>query len=195
MRVLVACEYSGTVRDAFIRAGHFAMSCDLLPTDAPGPHWQGDVTEILDAGWDLMIAHPPCTYLARSGMRWLKDQPPLKSGKPVGAERRALLAESLAFFEVLMNAPIPHKCIENPRSFLIPWPATQYIQPWQFGHGETKETGLWLDNLPPLTPTDVVDGREHRIHELPPSDDRWKVRSATYRGIADAMADQWGNLT
>lgn len=195
MRVLVACEYSGTVRDAFIRAGHFAMSCDLLPTDAPGPHWQGDIAEILSAGWDLMIAHPPCTYLARSGMRWLKDQPPLKSGKPVGAERRALLAEALAFFEKLMNAPIPRKCIENPRSFLIPWPATQYIQPWQFGHGETKETGLWLDGLPLLVSTNVVEGRAHRIHELPPSDNRWKLRSATYQGIADAMADQWGNLT
>jgi hypothetical protein len=153
------------------------------------------VTQVLDMGWDLMVAHPPCTYLARSGMRWLRDQPPLKSGKPVGTERRALLAKALVFFEKLMSAPIPHKCIENPRSFLIPWPATQYIQPWQFGHGETKETGLWLDDLPLLVPTDVVDGRDDRVHKLPPTADRWELRSTTYQGIADAMAEQWDNLT
>lgn len=194
MKVLVACEYSGTVRDAFIAAGHDAMSCDLLPTDVPGPHYQGDVRDILGKDWDLLIAHPPCTYMARSGMRWLKDQPPLKSGKPVGAERRKLLAEALEFFEKLLNAPIPRVCVENPRSFLIPVPATQYIQPWQFGHGETKETGLWLRNLPPLVPTNVVDGREARIHKLPPSADRWKIRSETYAGIAQAMAQQWGSI-
>lgn len=194
MRVLVACEYSGVVRDAFASRGHFAMSCDLLDTDRPGLHWKGDVTPLLGMGWDLMIAHPPCTYLARSGMRWLKDQLPLVSGKPVGAERRALLDESLAFFQRLMEAPIARKCIENPKSFLIPWPATQYIQPWQFGHGETKETGLWLTNLPPLVPTNVVEGREAKVHKMPPGDDRAKLRSLTYQGIADAMAEQWGDL-
>ncbi len=194
MRVLVACEYSGVVRDAFTARGHLAVSCDLLDTDRPGLHWKGDVTPLLDIHWDLMIAHPPCTYLARSGMRWLKDQPPLKSGKPVGAERRALLDESLAFFQRLMEAPITRKCIENPKSFLIPWPATQYIQPWQFGHGETKETGLWLTNLPPLVPTNVVEGREAKVHKMPPGDDRAKMRSLTYQGIADAMAEQWGDL-
>lgn len=194
MRVLVACEYSGVVRDAFARRGHFAMSCDLLDTESLGLHWKGDVTQVLDMGWDLMIAHPPCTYLARSGMRWLKDQPPLRSGKPVGADRRALLDESLAFFQRLMEAPIVRKCIENPKSFLIPWPATQYIQPWQFGHGETKETGLWLTNLPPLVPTNVVEGREAKVHKMSPGDHRAKMRSLTYQGIADAMADQWGTL-
>lgn len=192
MLVLIACEYSGVVRRAFRDLGHNAWSCDLLPADDRSEyHLQEDVTNILDFDWDLMIAHPPCTYLARSGMRWLKDQPPLKSGKPVGAERRALLEESIKFFQLLKDAPIPRKCIENPRSFLIPWPATQYIQPWQFGHGETKETGLWLENLPPLVPTNIVDGRENRVHKLPPSDDRWKLRSTTYEGIAEAMAQQW----
>jgi hypothetical protein len=192
MNVLIACEYSGVVRNAFRNLGHNAWSCDLLPADDASPyHFQEDVTTILGAGWDLMIAHPPCTYLARSGMRWLKDQPPLASGKPVGAERRALLEESIKFFQLLKDAPIPRICIENPRSFLIPWPATQYIHPWQFGHGEVKETGLWLKNLPPLIPTNVVDGREARIHKMPPSPDRWKERSKTYQGIADAMAEQW----
>ena len=191
MKVLVACEYSGVVRDAFIARGHDAYSCDLLPSETPGPHFDGPVQGLLYVGWDLMIAHPPCTYMARSGMRWLKDQPALKSGKPVGAERRHLLAESLEFFEMLFNAPIPRICIENPRSFLIPKPATQYIQPWQFGHGEVKETGLWLRNLPPLVPTNIVDGREARIHKMPPGPDSWKERSRTFAGIAAAMADQW----
>lgn len=192
MRVLVACEYSGVVRDAFIRLGHDAYSCDLLPTDVPGPHFEGDVLPLLGLGWDLMIAHPPCTYMARSGMRWLKDQPPLKSGKPVGAERRALLAEAQEFFMTLLNAPIPRVCVENPESFLIPVPATQYVQPWQFGHPEVKKTGLWLRNLPPLSPTDIVEGREARIHKMPPGPGRWKERSRTYEGIAAAMAQQWG---
>lgn len=192
MRVLIGCEYSGVVRDAFLAKGHDAMSCDLLPTDKPGPHYQGDVFDIIGDGWDLAIFHPPCTYMARSGQRWLKDQPPLKSGKLVGAERRAALAKAIDFFEKLLNAPIPRVCVENPRSFLIPFPVTQYIQPWQFGHGETKETGLWLRNLPPLVPTDIVEGREARIHKLPPSADRWKIRSETYAGIAQAMAQQWG---
>lgn len=196
MRVLVGCETSGKVRRAFAAHGHEAWSCDLLPADDGSPmHLQCDVRVALRMfDWDLLIAHPTCTYLARSGMRWLKDQPPLKSGKPVGAARRALLAESLEFFEMLLNVNVPRICIENPRSFLIPWPATQYIQPWQFGHGETKETGLWLKGLPPLHPTNIVDGREARIHMMPPSPDRWKLRSETYQGIADAMATQWGVL-
>lgn len=194
VRVLVACEYSGRVRDAFIARGHDAMSCDFLPTESPGPHYQGDVCDVLGDGWDLMIAHPTCTYMSRSGMRWLKDQPPLKSGKPVGAVRRELLRESLEFFELLLNAPIPRIAVENPRSHLIPVPATQYIQPWQFGHGELKETGLWLRGLPPLVPTNIVDGREPRIHRMGPSATRWKDRSRTYAGIADAMASQWGGL-
>ena len=192
MRVLVACEESGVVRDAFIARGHDAISCDILPTRSPGPHLQGDVTQWLHGDWDLMIAHPPCTYLARSGMRWLKDQPPLKSGKPVGAERRRLLAESIQFFERLMYCGIPKICIENPISFLIPIKETQVIHPWQFGHGETKATGLWLRNLPPLVPTNIVEGREARIHKMPPGPDRARDRSVTYAGIAAAMAEQWG---
>jgi len=194
VRVLVACEYSGVVRDAFRSRGHDAWSCDLLQTDSDASyHIQGDVLRELQPGrWDMMIAHPPCTYLARSGMRWLKDQPPLKSGKPVGEERRRLLTESLEFFDLLLNAPIPRVCVENPRSFLIPTPATQYVQPWMFGHGEVKETGLWLRNLPPLVPTNTVEGREARVHKMPPGPDRWKERSRTFAGIAAAMADQWG---
>jgi hypothetical protein len=182
MRVLVACEYSGTVRDAFRERGHDAMSCDLLPTDAPGPHYQGDVCDVLDDGWDLMIAHPPCTHLAVSGARWfhlkLQEQ-----------------ADALDFVRLLMGSPIPRIAVENPVSIIssrIRKP-DQIIQPWQFGHGETKATCLWLKGLPKLKPTNIVDGREARIHRLPPSQDRWKIRSTTYSGIAAAMADQWGN--
>jgi hypothetical protein len=182
MRVLVACEYSGTVRDAFRARGHDAMSCDLLPTDVPGPHYQGDVQEILRDGWDLMIAHPPCTHLAVSGARWfhlkLQEQ-----------------ADALDFVRLLMGSPIPRIAVENPVSIIssrIRKP-DQIIQPWQFGHGETKATCLWLKGLPKLKPTNIVDGREARIHRLPPSQDRWKIRSTTYSGIAAAMADQWGN--
>ena len=181
MRVLVACEYSGTVRDAFIRAGHDAMSCDLLPTESNGPHYQGDVRDILGDGWDLMIAHPPCTHLAVSGARWFKDKVTEQ-------------AESLDFVRLLMDAPIERIAIENPISIIsskIRKP-DQIIQPWQFGHGETKATCLWLKNLPKLTPTNIVEGRDNRIHRMPPSPDRWKLRSTTYSGIAQAMADQWG---
>lgn len=181
MKVLVACEYSGTVRDAFIRAGHDAMSCDILPTDSAGPHYQGDVRDILGEGWDLMIAHPPCTHLAVSGARWFKDKVTEQ-------------AEALDFVRLLMNAPIERIAIENPVSIIsskIRKP-DQIIQPWQFGHGETKATCLWLKNLPKLTPTNVVEGRDNRIHRMPPSPDRWKLRSTTYAGIAQAMADQWG---
>ena len=180
MRILIACEYSGTVRDAFIAAGHDAVSCDLLPTEVPGPHYQGDVTDIIGNGWDMMIAHPPCTHLAVSGARWfhLKQQ---EQG------------EALDFVRLLMNAPIPRIAIENPVSIIssrIRKP-DQVIQPWQFGHGETKATCLWLKGLPKLTPTNIVEGREARIHKMPPSPDRWKERSRTYSGIAAAMAQQW----
>lgn len=181
MRVLVACEYSGTVRDAFIRAGHDAMSCDLLPTDAPGPHYQGDVFDIIGNGWDMMIAHPPCTHLAVSGARYFH-------------RKQKEQAEALAFVQKLMDAPIARIAVENPISVIsskIRKP-DQIVQPWQFGHGETKATCLWLKNLPKLTPTNVVEGREQRIWLLPPSKDRWKIRSKTFQGIADAMALQWG---
>jgi len=181
LKVLVACEYSGTVRDAFIRAGHDAMSCDILPTDSRGPHYQGDVRDILGEGWDLMIAHPPCTHLAVSGARWFKDKVTEQ-------------AEALDFVRLLMNAPIERIAIENPVSIIsskIRKP-DQIIQPWQYGHGETKATCLWLKNLPKLTPTNVVEGRDNRIHRMPPSPDRWKLRSTTYIGIAQAMAEQWG---
>ena len=183
MRVLIACEYSGTVRDAFIAKGHDAMSCDLLPTDRLGPHYQGDVFDIINDGWDLMIAHPPCTHLAVSGARWFKDKVTEQ-------------AEALNFVRRLMNAHIDRICIENPVSIIssrIRKP-DQTIQPWQFGHGETKRTCLWLKGLPKLIPTDIVDGRDQRIWKLPPSPDRWKIRSATFQGIADAMANQWGIL-
>jgi site-specific DNA-cytosine methylase len=182
MKVLVACEYSGVVRDAFRALGHDAMSCDLLPTDVEGPHYQGDVRDILADGFDLMIAHPPCTHLAVSGARWFKDK----------AQQQQ---EALDFVRLLMDAPIPRICIENPVSIIssrIRKP-DQVIQPWMFGHGETKATCLWLKGLPKLTPTNIVEGREQRIWKLPPSPDRWKIRSATYAGIAQAMAQQWGN--
>jgi len=181
VRVLVACEYSGTVRDAFIARGHDAMSCDLLPTEKPGPHYQGDVFDIIGDGWDLMIAHPPCTHLAVSGARWWKD-------------KLNEQAEALWFVAQLMGAPIPRIAIENPISKIstaIRKP-DQIVQPWQFGHGETKATCLWLNGLPKLVPTKVVPGREARIHKMSPGPDRWKERSRTYQGIADAMASQWG---
>jgi hypothetical protein len=181
MRVLIACEYSGRVRDAFRRRGHDAMSCDLLPTEAPGPHHQGPVEELLTDRWDLMIAHPPCTHLAISGSRhfWRKQQEQ---------------AEALDFVRLLMAAPIDRWCIENPVSVIssaIKQP-NQIIQPWQFGHGETKSTCLWLNNLPLLKPTEIVEGRENRIHRMPPSAERWRDRSRTYAGVAEAMGEQWG---
>ncbi len=185
MKILIACEYSGTVRDAFRARGHDAMSCDLLPTDVPGPHYQGDVRDVLGDGWDLMIAHPPCTYLSASGMHWTRR----------GLRDPQLTEDALAFVRLLMDAPIPRIAVENPVSVIssrIRRP-DQIIQPWQFGHGETKATCLWLKGLPALKPTNVVDGREARVHRLPPSADRWKIRSATYAGIAAAMAAQWGD--
>ena len=195
MKVLVSCEYSGTVRDAFIARGHDAMSCDLLPTAAAGPHYQGDVLDIINDGWDLLIAHPPCTYLCNSGVSWLHKDP----------ERWDLMQEAALFFELLLNAPIPKKAVENPimhgyAKAIIQRQQTQVIQPWMFGHLEQKATCLWLVNLPKLTPTNNVydemmqlpDNKRQRLHYLPPSKNRWKERSKTYQGIADAMADQWG---
>lgn len=184
MRVLVGCEFSGVVRNAFRNRGHEAWSCDLLPSDDNSPfHIQGDVLAVLNKGWDLAIFHPPCTHLAVSGARWFKDK--IQEQK-----------EALDFVRLLLNAPVPRIALENPISIIsskIRKP-DQIIQPWQFGHGETKATCLWLKNLPKLEPTNIVEGREARVHKLPPSEDRWKLRSITYRGIAEAMADQWGRL-
>ena len=183
MKILVACEFSGTVRDAFAARGHDAWSCDLLPTDRPGNHIQGDVLAILGDGWDAMIAHPPCTHLAVSGARHF-------AAKRADGRQQA----ALQFVRALLDAPIPLIGLENPVSIIsseIRKP-DQVIQPWQFGHGETKATCLWLKGLPLLTPTNIVSGRADRIHKLPPSPDRWRLRSLTYQGVADAMADQWG---
>ena len=181
MRVLVACEYSGRVRDAFIARGHDAISCDLLPTDVKGPHYQGDVFDIISDGFDLMVAHPPCTYLAVSGARWW-------------AGRETEQNEAAAFFMDLWNAPINRVCIENPVGAMSKRfrPPDQYVQPWMFGHPETKKTGLWLRGLAPLMATCVVEGRHGRVHRESPGPDRWKRRSTTYTGLADAMAQQWG---
>ena len=181
MKVLVACEFSGIVRDAFIRCGHDAVSCDLLPSESPGYHYECDVFDIIANGFDLMIAHPPCTHLAVSGARWFK-------------EKQKEQAEALDFVKRLMNANIPKIAIENPVSIIsskIRKP-DQIIQPWMFGHGETKATCLWLKNLPNLLPTNIVSGRQHRVHNLPPHTNRWKERSRTFKGIAEAMAKQWG---
>jgi len=196
MRILIACEYSGTVRDAFIRGGHDAMSCDLLPSDTPGPHYQGDVRDVINACWDMMIAHPPCTYLTVSANKWYKDQPLRPSGVLVGAERRAAREDAIKFFMQLYNAPISMVAVENPIGCIssVFRKPDQVLQPWQFGHGETKATCLWLRGLPKLIPTDVVSGRVQKLHLLPPSSDRAKLRSKTYQGIADAMAQQWGDL-
>jgi len=182
MKVLVACEFSGVVRKAFAVKGHDAWSCDLLPTEQAqaGKHITGDVLDILEEGWDMMIAHPPCTHLAVSGARWFKN-------------KQQEQKEAIEFFMALVNAPIPRIAVENPISIM----STKYrkpdqiIQPWQFGHGETKATCLWLKNLPKLVPTNIVEGRENRVHRLPPTANRWKLRSMTYQGIADAMAAQW----
>ena len=181
MRVLVACEYSGTVRDAFAARGHDAWSCDLLPTERLGNHIHGDVLQHFHRNWDLMIAHPPCTHLAVSGARWFKD-------------KQIEQVDSLDFVRRLLDAPIPRIALKNPISIIssrIRKP-DQIIQPWQFGHGETKATCLWLKNLPKLLPTNIVEGRDARIHKMPPGPDRWKERSRTFEGIAQAMAQQWG---
>jgi hypothetical protein len=197
MKVLVACEYSGTVRDAFIRRGHDAVSCDLLPSDSPGPHYQGDVRDIIGNGWDLMIGHPSCTYMTNSGVRWLHKDP----------ERWAKLDEAAVFFNMLWNANIPQIALENPimhkyaKERIGGLKQTQIVQPWMFGHMESKATCLWLKGLKPLTETRNVktemmklpDNQRQRLHYLPPSQDRWKVRSKTFTGIAEAMASQWGS--
>ena len=195
MKVLVACEYSGRVRDAFIARGHEAMSCDIIPTDVDGPHYQGDVRDILNDGWDLMIAHPPCTYLSVSGMHWTTR----------GLRDPQLTEDALAFVQLLMDAPIQRIAIENPISVIssrIRKP-DQIIQPWQFGHDASKATCLWLHRLSKLIPTHeiaprIVNGRKRWGNQtdsgqnrLGPSDDRWKIRSETFTGIAAAMAEQW----
>jgi site-specific DNA-cytosine methylase len=186
MRVLVACEYSGRVRDAFARRGHTAVFCDLLPSENPrGWHVQGDVLALLDRGWDLMIAHPPCTHLAVSGARHFAAK-----------QASGVQDEALAFVRALLAAPIPMIALENPVSIIssrIRKP-DQVIQPWQHGHGETKATCLWLKGLPLLKPSNIVEGRAPVVHRMPPSADRWKHRSRTYAGIAEAMAEQWGGL-
>ena len=198
MKVLEACEYSGTVRDSFIKRGHDAISCDLLPTDKPGPHYQGDVLDIINDGFDLMIAHPPCTYLSVSGMHWTTR----------GLRDPQLTEDALDFVRVLLNADIPMIALENPVSVIssrIRKP-DQIIHPWMFGHDASKKTCLWLKNLPPLESTEVVQPRvingknrwgnqtDSGQNKLPPSKDRWKIRSETYIGIAEAMAEQWGNI-
>lgn len=195
MKVLVACEFSGVVRDAFLARGHDAWSCDLLPSESNGRdrHFQTDVTHVLGMGWDLMIAHPPCTHLAVSGARWFKD-------------KQKEQQEALEFVKMLMNAPIEKICIENPVSIIsshIRKP-DQIIQPWMFGHEATKTTCLWLKNLPSLIPTNIVEKGERHItksgkslpkwYNLPPSENRWSIRSKTFEGIAEAMAEQWGDL-
>jgi len=181
MRVLVACEFSGIVRDAFAKRGHDAWSCDLLPTEREGNHIQDDVLLHLGDGWDLMIAHPPCTHLSASGARWFKN-------------KQKEQMEAIAFFMELVNAPIDRIAVENPVGIMstVYRKPDQIIQPWQFGHGETKATCLWLKNLPLLKPTDIVEGRYARVHREPPSINRWKNRSRTLVGIAEAVAEQWG---
>lgn len=181
MRVLVACEFSGRVRDAFRARGHDAVSADLLPSESDGPHYRGDVRGVLGDGWDMMIAFPPCQYLASSGARWWPD-------------RRDEQAAALAFVRVLMMAPIPRIAIENPIGAISTRlrKPDQIIHPWQHGHGETKATCLWLQFLPCLVPTCIVEGRHPRVHREPASRDRWKRRSRTYEGVAVAMAAQWG---
>lgn len=203
MRVLIACEYSGTVRDAFAQLGHDAWSCDLLPTESPGNHIQGNVLDVLDAGWDLMIAHPPCQYLTVTGNKWML--PEYTERFPDRAKQRE---EALDFVRALMDAPIPHIAVENPVGVIGTRirKADQIIQPYEFGHPDRKSTCLWLKNLPLLRATSIVDpvivrnrnGKTASAHHdaalrLPP-DERWKVRSKTYQGIADAMAYQWGQV-
>ena len=180
MKVIVACEFSGTVRDAFLKRGHHATSCDILDTEVKGAHLKCDIRDVDISQYDLLIAHPPCTHLAVSGARWFKD-------------KKQEQEEAIQFFMWLARQKIPY-AIENPISIMSTvWrKPDQIIQPWQFGHGETKATCLWLNKLPPLKPTKIVEGREARIHKTPPSPDRWKLRSKTYQGIADAMAEQWG---
>ena len=188
MKVLVACEFSGVVRDAFIARGHDAMSCDLLATESPGPHYEGPVEGMLQQRWDLVIAHPPCQYLANSGVRWRVER-----GEWAEIEAGA------RFFLKCLGANGARVCVENPvmhkHAVKIVGRRQDFtIQPWQFGHGETKRTCFWTRGLPPLKPTNVVSGRKPKVHYLPPGPDRWRERSRTYPGVAEAMADQWGSL-
>lgn len=199
LRVLIACEFSGIVRRAFASRGHDAWSCDLLPAeDRSNKHIVGDVRDILGDGWDLLVvAHPPCTRLCNSGVRWLSVPPAGRTREDLWRE----LDEGAALFSDLWNAPIERIAVENPvmhkhakariRNYQEP---AQSVQPWQFGHGETKRTCLWLKNLPPLVPTNIVEGREPRVHHMSPGPDRWKERSRFFPGIAEAMADQWGGF-
>lgn len=187
MNVLIWGEYSGKVRDAFIKKGHNAISVDFLPTEKPGPHIQGDGIYLLNHEWDMIIGHPPCTFLCNSGVSWLHKD----------ISRWEKMVDAAKLFKTLLNANCDKICIENPIMHkyavaIIGRRQDQVIQPWQFGHGETKATCLWLKGLEPLKPTDIVDGREQRLHKLPPSKDRGKLRSETYQGVADAMAAQWG---
>ena len=196
MRVLIACEFSGVVRRAFAARGHDAWSCDLLPAeDRSNRHIVGDAREILNDGWDLLaVFHPPCTRLCNSGVRWLSKPPPGKTLDQMQADLR----EGAALFSSFWNAPIDRIAVENPimhkhakaliENYAEP---AQTIQPWMFGHGETKGTCLWLRGLPKLTPTQIVEGRTARVHRMPPGPDRWKERSRTFSGVAEAMADQW----
>jgi hypothetical protein len=194
MRVLVACEYSGTVRDAFIKLGHDAMSCDIIPTDVPGPHYEGDVLDVINDGWDLMIAHPPCTYLSNAGARFLYPKGQLNS------DRLKLGLEAKQFFMALYNSNIPKICVENPiPSTVYELPLyTQTIQPYEYGHPFKKRTCLWLKGLPKLIPTNIVN--ERQSSKVPGNwfnkggKDRQKNRAKTFQGIADAMASQWGNV-
>lgn len=205
MKVLVACEFSGAVRDAFIRGGHEAMSCDLLPNETPGPHYQGSVMDILNDGWDLMIAHPPCTYLTLTGNKWFK--PEFAERFPTRQKDRE---DAIEFFMALVNAPIPKIAIENPIGIMSSRyrKPSQIIQPWQYGHETTKATCLWLKGLPNLVPTNIVSKGEVVISKSGNRMSRWyyetsklplkggiraKARSVTFQGIADAMADQWGS--
>jgi site-specific DNA-cytosine methylase len=196
MRVLIACEYSGRVRDAFLAAGHDALSCDILPTDVSGPHYQGDVRDIINDGWDLMVAHPPCTYLSVSGMHWTTR----------GLRDPKLTEDALDFVRLLLDAPIERIALENPVSVIssrIRKP-DQIVNPYEFGHDASKKTCLWLKNLTPLLPTNMIEPRiingrkrwgnqtDSGQNKLAPSADRWKIRSETYEGIAAAMASQWG---
>lgn len=190
LKVLVGCEFSGVIRNAFAERGHYAVSCDVLPSETPGLHIQGDVQSVLDWEWDLGIFSPPCTFLTLAGARWFGD--------PKYPNRYKDREDAITFFQALQNAPIPRICIENsqPLGYVTDrvGPYTQKVQPWMFGEGETKGACLWLKNLPKLVPTDIVPGRLARVHMESPGPDRGKRRSVTYKGLANAMADAWGNL-
>ena len=201
LRVLVGCEYSGTVRDAFLALGHDAMSCDLLPSDVGGPHYQGDIFDVIDEGWDIGIFHPPCTYLTNASNKWLYQD----GKKHTAAERWELMREGAQFFKRLLDCSIPKTALENPIMHkhaieIIGRRQDQLVQPWMFGHTERKATCFWLKGLPKLVPTNDVKAvmlklpkrEQQRLHYLPPSADRWKLRSKTFDGIALAMAQQWG---